>query len=191
MCITFHHALSVSETCTRTGIKIGRNVCVPEEHKDTIIMKPPTEHPNSLVPIYVQIEEVEVVGIDTRSNKLSVSMSLSLSWNDNRLKLKKLEVEENYFDIFKEGCEVIYFPKFRLHHSLDQPLDVLNNNIFGQREECCGMMREVYPNNDLVMKKNRFRVTVDCNMKDSLKKFPFDSHTCKLEVRSSYFPHFL
>ena len=71
-----------SEECS--GMKLGRTACVPQEYVNTIHLKPPTEPPNSPLPIYVLMDKLRVTEIDIKSSTMTVVLALDLSWKDNR-----------------------------------------------------------------------------------------------------------
>ena len=71
-----------SEECS--GKKLGKTACIPQEHVNTIHLKPYTEPPNSPLPIYVLMDKLRVTEIDIRSSTMTVLMALDLSWKDDR-----------------------------------------------------------------------------------------------------------
>ena len=71
-----------SDECS--GMKLGKSACVPQEYVNTIHLKPPTEPPNSPLPIYVLMDKLRVTEIDIKSSTMTVVMALDLSWKDNR-----------------------------------------------------------------------------------------------------------
>ena len=81
LCVCFAYAQS--EECS--GMKLGKTACVPQEYVNTIQLKPPTEPPNSPLPIYFLMDKLRVTEIDIKSSTMTVVMALDQSWNDNRL----------------------------------------------------------------------------------------------------------
>ena len=80
ICMCF--AYTQSEECS--GIKLGKTGCVPQEHSLTILSQPPTEPPNSPLPIYIVMEKIRVTEIDISSSTMTVIMGLDLFWKDDR-----------------------------------------------------------------------------------------------------------
>ena len=79
-CMCFAYAQS--EECS--GIKLGKTGCVPQEHSLTILSQPPTEPPNSPLPIYIAMEKYRVTEIDISSSTMKVVIAVDLFWKDNR-----------------------------------------------------------------------------------------------------------
>ena len=79
-CMCFAYAQS--EECS--GIKLGKTGCVPQEHSLTILSQPPTEPPNSPLPIYIAMEKYRVTEIDISSSTMTIFLELMYFWEDKR-----------------------------------------------------------------------------------------------------------
>ena len=169
LCMCFSYAQS--EECS--GMKLGKTACVPQEHVNTIQLPP-----NSPLPIYVLMDKLKVTEIDIRSSTLTVVMGLDLSWNDDRINFKKPNDTINfYYERFMEEWKMIYIPYIYVKNyinirylKVNQAMDYYSGIILAENNE------------PMIWYASIFRVTVHCELQESIMKFPFDKHTCNLEV---------
>ena len=171
LCMCF--SCAQSEECS--GMKLGKTACVPKEHVNTIQLPP-----NSPLPIYVLMDKLKVTEIDIRSSTLTVVMSLDLSWNDDRINFKKPNDTINfYFERFMEEWKMIYIPYIYVKNYIN----IRYHKISGH--DLLSQIIVVENNEPMVLFTTVFDVSVHCELQDSIVKFPFDKHSCKVEVSYS------
>ena len=90
-----------------------------------------------------------------------------------------------YENFIKEELKMLYMPYIYVknyidirYHKVNEVNDYYSGIIIAENNE------------PMIWSASVFRVTVHCELQESIMKFPFDKHTCNLEVNyyRSHFP---
>ena len=108
--------------------------------------------------------------------------SLSKFWipdqslNDYRIDIDMLNTTDIYFDKFMEEWKMIYTPFVYVNNYTD-----IRYHKIGGFELWCGITH--FPNKEpMMMFGTTYSVKFHCEMQDTIVRFPFDKHSCNLEV---------
>ena len=92
-----------------------------------------------------------------------------------------------YENFIKEELKMLYMPYIYVknyidirYHKVNEVMDYYSGIILAENNE------------PMIWSASVFRVTVHCELQESIMKFPFDKHTCNLEVNyyRSHFSYF-
>ena len=90
-----------------------------------------------------------------------------------------LNITDSYFDQFMEEWKMIYVPSVFVNNYVDIRYHKLNG-----REVWSGIGHA--PNMEpMMIFGTTFSVKFHCEMQDTIVKFPFDKHSCNMEVNFS------
>ena len=98
------------------------------------------------------------------------------SLNNNRIDIKKLNTSDIFFDRFLEEWKMIYIPNIYAKNYINLRYHKMNG-----RDLYSGIIH--FPNSGpMLMFGTIFSVKFHCEMRDTIIKFPFDKHSCNIEV---------
>ena len=173
LCMCF--AYVQSDECS--GMKLGKTACVPKEHVNTIHLKPSTVP----LPMYIDMHKLRVIEIDISSSTMTVLIALDLLWKDDRINSKKPnDTIDLYHELFKDDeWKMIYIPFIFPKNYIDIRYHKMNGHDLAS-----GIML-TENNEQFLMFTTVFRLRFHCDLQDSIITFPFDKHSCNLEVNCS------
>ena len=161
------------------GYILGRleTICIPSFYKNWLHLPPLTtmEEP-PLTKIQIKMSNIEVIEINTDTLKLN--LDFEVTWNEYRLTIWINEPQE-YTErvvLSMEDREIIWSPLF-----VFGPHMVSEKKI----DEKQGVMREY--KKDRLWGFNTFQLSATIKCKMDFQRFPFDEHSCNLEVSSILF----
>ena len=142
-------------------------VCIPKKYTQWIQWNPGVGKGRK-TKLSITLSNVQIIEIG--SNEITISMNTRIEWSDYRLKFgvdRALLSEEDQKQVWS-------------------PRIVIGTNMMSKSKEAEEIEVSMWPLNSLV-KTFYLLTTVKCEM--NFQTFPFDSHTCNIEV-SMIFIHF-
>ena len=129
---------------------------------------------NSVAPLkaslLIKISNVQIIQIDSQAQALTMSLNMEILWLDCRLNVDQNGVGIARIYLNKDEEKLIWSPQ----------IDIAGNIMSNiKEEEEIGLIKK--STNFGLFKKFYRRTTVICGM--DFKTFPFDKHTCNIEVR--------
>ena len=100
------------------------------------------------------------------------------SLNNHRIDIKKLNTSDIFFDRFLEEWKMIYIPAVYVKNYID-----MRYHRYSGFDLWSGIIH--FPNNEpepMLLFGSIFSVKSHCEMEDTIIKFPFDKHSCNIEV---------
>ena len=147
-------------------ISLSERICVTGDDKKNLQLNPVWPLKASLV---IKISNFQIIQIDSQAQALTMSLNMEMLWLDCRLIVDLDQVGNARIHLNKSEEKLIWSPQIGIAGNI-------MSNI--KEEEEIGLIK-TSTNFDL-FKKFYQRTTVICDM--DFKTFPFDKHTCHLEV---------
>ena len=161
-------------------IKEG-DIAVPTSHLNEITQTAPNRPPNKNE-IDIEMSAVELIGFNVKMQQFTIRMDLIINWPEKRLKLVKSSLVNGWI-----RASLGWYPQIDIRS--DVVSESRNENIFEVKMDSQSKISKwrrsdtdiQYLVQSLSAKMTiSLTTTVRCGM--SFGRFPFDSHTCKLEV---------
>ena len=89
-CISFLASPTWAQNCT--GTLIARNVCIPKQYTNRCSQSAPNQAEN----VFVNLQQVTLLDINPKENKISVHINFFMRWVDNRLELQDYDFSDNF-----------------------------------------------------------------------------------------------
>ena len=140
-------------------------VCIPKKYTQWIQWNPGVGKGRK-TKLSITLSNVQIIEIG--SNEITISMNTRIEWSDYRLKFgvdRALLSEEDQKQVWS-------------------PRIVIGTNMMSKSKEAEEIEVSMWPLNSLV-KTFYLLTTVKCEM--NFQTFPFDNHTCNIEVRKCDF----
>ena len=144
----------------------NERICVTGDDKKNLQLNPVWPLKASLV---IKISNFQIIQIDSQAQALTMSLNMEMLWLDCRLIVDLDQVGNARIHLNNDEEKLIWSPQIGIAGNI-------MSNI--KEEEEIGLIK-TSTNFDL-FKKFYQRTTVICDM--DFKTFPFDKHTCHLEV---------
>ena len=147
-------------------ISLSERICVTGDNKKNLQLNPVWPLKASLV---IKISNFQIIQIDSQAQALTMSLNMEMLWLDCRLIVDLDQVGNARIYLNNDEEKLIWSPQI-----------VIAGNVMSniKEEEEIGLIK-TSTNFDL-FKKFYQRTTVICDM--DFKTFPFDKHTCNIEV---------
>ena len=133
----------------------------------------PVRNPNDTVHVFTELTLQTIEDLDEKRQTFSVSGYLELTWKNEFL----VWDPNNYSGVQKivAKCDDIWLPELQVANIIGDPLDLRQKNkhvLLASDGETTYWLYKTF--------------TVSCDI--SIRYFPFDSHSCEIELQSWWYP---
>ena len=89
-CICFFVSPTLAQNCT--GKLIAGNLCIPKQYTNRGSQSAPNQAEN----VFVDLQQVTLLDVNPKENKISVHINFLMVWSDNRLELQDYDFSDNF-----------------------------------------------------------------------------------------------
>ena len=187
-CISFLASPAWTKSCS--GKLIANYICLPKDYSN----RASQSFPNP-VEVIVYLNQVILLDINPKKNKISLDVDFLMVWFDNRLELQDYNISDRFGLDDAENLWVpnyrikryLYFPNISIYLALITRVYFIYSRInlrvypiLGIGEEVFWVDRDNATDNTAIFLYSEFRADIFCKME--LEAFPFDKQTCLFEV---------
>ena len=160
---------SFEELCLSEGGQLldrWKRVCIPSKFLGILLLNPETKDNKTHI-LQVTMSKLQIIKIG--EDTITLSMGTQMHWLEKRLKINVEGFKFQLISLSKEDQEQIWSPDI-----------VIRNNMVSIIKE--GEKLGLAGFGKWVVAHNEFSLTTTMNCEMDFQTFPFDKHTCEIEV---------
>ena len=163
---------SFEESCLSEGGQLldrWKKICIPSKFLGILLLNPKSNDNKTHIP-NVKVSKLQIIKIG--EDTIALSMGIQMHWYEKRLKINVQGGQGFKFQLIsltKEDQEQIWSPEI-----------VIKNNMVSIIKE--GEKLGLAGFGSWVIAYNEFYLTTTMNCEMDFQTFPFDKHTCEIEV---------
>ena len=177
--------ISFKQKCLNDGGELldrWNRICIPRDSLGMLLFNPETRD-DEKTNIEVEVSKLQIknIGDDT----ITLGMGMEMSWCEYRLQINVQGLPAQMISLSEEDQRQIWSPQIFIENNM------VSMSMQGQQFVLLGG-HEIFPFNtgtiddqqstELLLASKRFYLSSTVNCEMNFQTFPFDEHTCRIEV---------